>query len=230
MWRQSCTSDKMLLMATFVPDLSSDDAIQKMDQWKLRKLKADINVVDQDGWTMLSTRRRGTGSINADTADDNEEDDEVDTRIFYDGENEPDDDFDMMQDDYDYDGEFKTKYQKRKTHEELANSWIKRSVEFRVNEQLLDLFDRCSRQSSDSLTVKEKSNLVKGWEAMLKMDANANLWRLTAEYDAAAEIVNEFEADMDATALRRADVIGMTTNGAAKYNRYSLLCAHFFLE
>ena len=117
MWRQSCTSDKMLLMATFVPDLSSDDAIQMMDQWKLRKPKADINVVDQDGWTMLSTRRRGTGSINADTADDNEEDDEVDTRIFYDGENEPDDDFDMMQDDYDYDGEFKTKYQKRKKHE-----------------------------------------------------------------------------------------------------------------
>ena len=119
MWRQSCTSDKMLMMATFVPDLLPDDAVQRMDQWKLRKPKADINVVDQDGWTMLSTRRRGTGSMKADTANDNEEDDEVDTRIFYDGENGAGDDFDMMQDedDYDYDGEFKTKYQKRKKHE-----------------------------------------------------------------------------------------------------------------
>ena len=65
---------------------------------------------------------------------------------------------------------------------------------------------------------------------MLKMDAAANVRRLTAEYDAAADIARKYEADMDATALSKADVIGMTTNGAAKYSRYSLLCAHFFPE
>ena len=97
-----------------------------------------------------------------------------------------------------------------------------------MNEQLLDLFDRCSTQSSDTLTVKEKSNLVKGWTAMLKMDAAANVRRLTAEYDAAADIARKYEADMDATALSKADVIGMTTNGAAKYNRYSLVYTYFF--
>jgi hypothetical protein len=71
------------------------------------------------------------------------------------------------------------------------------------------------------LTVREKTKLVKGWTALLKEDASAKLIRLRNEYDVAAEIVNDYEAETDAFVLSKADVIGMTTTGAAKYNRYN---------
>ena len=222
----------MLMMATYAPDPSSDNAEQMMDQWKLRKPKVEKNVIDQDGWTKSSTKKAGKGIMKAEMAEEEEkEDEEVDFGISFDPEilNErATRDFSTTQDDFDV--EFDTKHFQRKSYEELANSWIQRSVEIPVNQKLLDLFKSCSKRSLDSLTVKEKSNLVKGWTAMLKMDAAANVRRLTAEYDAAADIARKYEADMDATALSKADVIGMTTNGAAKYNRYGFVYTYFFLD
>ena len=235
MWRQSGPSEQMLMMATYAPDPSSDTAEQMMDQWKLKKPKVEKNVIDQDGWIKSSTKKAGKGIMKAATAvgddEEDEEDEEVDYGISFDPEilNErATRDFSMTQDDFDV--EFDAKHFQRKSDEELADSWIQRSVEIPVNQKLLDLFKSCSKRSLDSLTVKEKSNLVKGWTAMLKMDAAANLRRLTAEYDAAADIARKYEADMDAIALRTADVIGMTTNGAAKYNRYGFVCTYFFAD
>lgn len=230
-WNHLGTSEQMTMMATYVSDLSTVDAEQIMDQWKQRKPKAKKSLFDEDGWQRSSTKKRGVNSTEAERADDDDEGDEVD------GDDDVEDiiekgfnfdpeiqnksanrDFFSMQDDFD-DENGPSEY-KRKTPRELANTWIIGNVDFYVNQKFIDFYDKCSNQSLDSLTVREKTKLVIGWTALLKEDASAKLNRLRNEYDVAAEIVNDYEAEIDAFVLSKADVIGMTTTGAAKYNRY----------
>lgn len=219
------------MMATYVSDLSTVDAEQIMDQWKQRKPKEKNNLVDEDGWQISSTKKSGTYSTEAERADDDDEGDEVD------GDDDVEDiidngfnfdpeiqnvkahrDYSTMQD-YFNDENSPLEY-KRKTLRELTNTWIMGDVDFSVNQKFIDFYEKCSNQPLDSLTVRDKSILVKGWAAILKEDASAKLIRLSDEYDVAAKIVNQYDAEIDAFVLSKADVIGMTTSGAAKYNRY----------
>jgi hypothetical protein len=229
-WKHLRSSEQMTVMATYVSDLSTVDSEQIMDQWRQRKPKEKRNLVDEDGWQISSTKKSGIYSTEAERADyeedeeDNDDDDvediidnsfNLDPEIQNEGANR---DFFSMQDNFD-DENGPLKY-KRKTLRELTNTWIKGDVDFNVNQKFIDFYDKCSNQSLDSLTVKEKTKLVKRWTALLKEDASAKHIRLRNEYNVAAEVVNDYEAEIDAFVLSKADVIGMTTTCAAKYNRY----------
>jgi hypothetical protein len=221
----------MTMMATYVPDLSSTNAEQIMDQWKRRKPKEKKNLVDEDGWQVSSSKKSGMYSTEAERADDDDEGDEVDgddgvEDIIDNGSNfdpeiqneKANRDFFSMQ--VDFDDENSPLEYRRKTLRELTNAWIMGDVDFSVNQKFIDFYEKCSNQPLDSLTVRDKTKLVKGWAAVLKEDASAKLIRLSNEYDVAAKIVNQYEAEIDAFVPSKADVIGMTTSGAAKYNRY----------
>ena len=219
------------MMATYVSDLSSTNAEQIMDQWKQRKPKEKKNLVDEDGWQISSRKKSGMYSTEAERADDDNEGDEVDgddgvEDIIDNGFNfdheiqneKANRDYSTMQD-YFNDEKSPLEY-KRKTLRELTNTWIMGDVDFSVNQKFIVFYEECCNQPLDSLTVRDKTKLVKGWAAVLKEDASAKLIRLSNEYDVAAKIVNHYEAEIDAFVLSKADVIGMTTSGAAKYNRY----------
>ena len=229
------------MMATYVSDLSTVDAEQIMDQWKQRRPKEKKNLVDEDGWQKSSTKKSGMRSTEAERADDNDEDyednddddveDIIDNSVNFDPEIQNERairDFFSMQDDFDE--EYSPLEYKRKTLRELTNTWVLGDVDFNVNQKFIDFYDKCSKQSLDSLTDKEETKLVRGWTALLKEDASAKLIRLRNEYDVAAEFVNDYEAGIDASVLSKADVIEMTTTGAAKCNRYDTVTCNFLMK
>lgn len=231
----------MHVMATYVPDLSTDDAEQIMDQWKQKRPREKKNLDDVDGWQKSSTKKSGIRSTEAGRADDDDEDyedsddddveDIIDNSVSFDPEIQNDRancDFFSMQDDFDV--EIARLEYKREKLGELTNTWILGDVDFSVNQKFIDFYDKCSEQSLDSLTVKEKTKLVKGWTALLKEDASAKIFRFRNEYNVAAEIVNDYDAGINASVLSKADVIGMTTTGAAKYNRYDTVTCNILMK
>jgi hypothetical protein len=67
-------------------------------------------------------------------------------------------------------------------------------------------------------TRTDRQALAKDWATLLELDAAADVSSFTKDYRRAAKIEAEFQARIDSVVLRSAAAIGMTTNGAAKYN------------
>jgi hypothetical protein len=68
-----------------------------------------------------------------------------------------------------------------------------------------------------ALSLSERRTLIHAWAALLRDDASADMAQYTSEFQKAAKVNKVFNDMMDSEVLKSAAVVGMTTNGAAKY-------------
>jgi len=81
-----------------------------------------------------------------------------------------------------------------------------------------DLLKKLSRKSMWKLSKQERIQLFSIWVKILKDDAIRDVAKYQSDFRRASSVDNLYNDRVDANALRSADVVGMTTNGAAKYN------------
>lgn len=230
-WNQFPTNKKIRLMATYASETSPS---QIMNEWKLfdftkqqSKLKKKRPRTASSEWQevgnnnvmklnnlsnqideLVSSNLENIGNIdyddslidiiNRDIDDNNSDTESIDS------------DYGNLHNGYNY----KTKHDNLSRNEELVRTVIDRVVSF-------DLYNITLHLPSDhvwKISKYEKMILVKQWANLLNLDAAADVPRYTKMYNKAAKREIAFNDRVDSEVLRSAAVIGMTTNGAAKYN------------
>ena len=238
-WKQEGTDAQLLFMATYTPDCTSVNVTpQIMDGWRTAAVRAmPVKLVDSDGYQTVSRKKQTEAAEVYDVIGRDENfspDDGQFDQIFGndDAINEalrrfldiPDDD--SFDDEDDNQDEFESN--RRLSDEEVQ---VKLTVR-KIPKITTCLYDQVREGNSSrdfrSLSMKEKIAMSTCWAQVLKMDADSSVLRYTEKYKEAADLNSQYEARVDTVILRSAAAIGMTTNGAAKYNRYScVFFSHF---
>ena len=237
-WIKLNMEHQFLLMTVYsphmVPSLLSEQSI--IEHWKIEKTKKE---------KVTKKKLKATNDWQVVGGDDNKsnnnnikagyEDDTLD--LLQDDFIDIDDMIEKLQrdiDDGDYD-EFKeknddddmffssTNYLNLSTHEEYAlNSVRTRKVD--QKEILENLREKLSSSQinllfkEDKFSDNDRHELVEIWKILLEIDAFSDIEKYTKAYRQAAKIEANYKAKVDSNILKTAAVIGMTTNGAAKYN------------
>ena len=227
---------RLMLMATFTPGPSNPFQGRSIaDYWMLSgpKKKKRKQGRATDEWQTVGASEEG---------DDTDDDDVGDRTITFplarsfaahanSGEVEIGgiDEVDRTLDDaydFDDDGEYAFAMQlstfnqrmtsKLEREEEMVAQIIGRESKSVPPHELLDSL----RRANDlwGLSKSDRQALSSLWADLLNADAKADVSRYTADYNKAAKIDQKYRAVEDAMILRHAAVIGMTTNGAAKYS------------
>ena len=229
-WMQEGTDVQMLFMATYTPDCTSITVTpQIMDLWRTTAPRTmSVKVVDTDGYQTVSGKKQAAAALEEISSPDDAQCDQ--TFGNDDAINEtlrrvlgiPDEDsFDDEDDDQ---NEFES--DRRLSDEEVQAKLTTRKIP-KITPYLRDQVIQ-SNSSKDfiNLSRAERKAMSTCWAQVLKLDADSSVLSYTDKYKEAADLNSQYDARVDTVILRSAAAIGMTTNGAAKYNRYS--CIHLF--
>ena len=228
-WMQMDVDAQMLFMATYTLDSTSITVTpQIMDLWRTTAPRTvSVKVVDTDGYQTVSGKKQAAAAVGEISSPD----DAQCSQIFGtdDAINEalrrvldiPD--YDSF-DDEDDQNEFESnrRLSDREVQAELTTLKIPKITSY-LRDQVIQAYSCKDFRNS---SIKEKIVISTCWAQLLKLDADSSVLRYTEKYKEAADLNSQYEARVDTVILRSAAAIGMTTNGAAKYNRY--LCIHLF--
>ena len=116
-------------------------------------------------------------------------------------------------------------YNKLEREESFIDSIVKRPFSLDINtiaNQIgltkSKIKDLANVEDIWSLSPSKKKELLLFWAKLLDIDSSNNMSTYYDSFSSASVIVNKFNAKYDSDILKSAAVIGMTTNGAAKYN------------
>ena len=227
-WNAKSVEDQMLLMAAFAPNCAGPDVAQHIvDAWKKTAPPKSAKKIftDADGYEVVNRKGR---------RDDDDDDDENETKKGVPQEDAEDFEF------FDVDPDIKEEISRRGldiaawdelddddvvldsrhlSDAHIVRELVQRGINFVIPKTLLDEITRRTKSDPKFLTLKEKEAVVKCFATLLKLDANADIAKYTKKYRTNAKISMGYEAKVDSSVLRSAAAIGMTTSGAAKYNR-----------
>lgn len=234
-WLWMSANDRLLLMATYAPDCSSADiSVHMADRWRLtgaKKIKK--KTFDANDWQVVGKKQEAAD-------DDSDSEDEVPflnpLKAPY---NDPDDmteleeaeaAFEKLNRDLDDDDDdWLTPVHsstRRQTDLDIVTDIVNRNMNIIIDPLLKSKVLAHINSDITSLSKKERSKLASCWSRLLGLDAAADVSKYTKDYRKAAVIDEEYHALLDSLVLSSAAAIGMTTNGAAKYNTYVLLLPH----
>jgi hypothetical protein len=217
-WKHNNEHWKMLKMATYAPDNNAPDvAIHVVDQWRKAKppKKQRTNLVDEDGFEAVQ-RNMNARTVRGSNDEEDEgeqmvEDDEEEQEVY--SEFNPEAQREILSR---YIDEPEMEFDTCKTPEEIVKALVQRNVRFEPTKKLKK---QLAKRNLHSLSAADRVKLIKSWGELLQLDAKVDLDQRTEDYRKAAAINVEYEAKVDASILKSASAIGMTTNGAAKYIR-----------
>ena len=221
-WNRMSVEEQISLMATYAPDCTSPDvAVHIVDAWKKTVPKVSKrSIIDKDGWEVVQNQFSAQKTDDEKGDDTVEADNTVDADVLFERLRRDLDIFDE-DDDEDYDESDPVFENQRLNDMGTADLVNNTPINIqKIPEKLKQIVRQSTFSNIGDLSIKERMKLVKCWAELLKLDADANVKRYTLEYKKAASITLRYEALVDTMALRGAAAIGMTTNGAAKYNRY----------
>lgn len=245
-WQGMTTADQLLMLATYAPDDFGNASIRPIaDCWVKSgptRRKIAQPQVDSDGWQVVgqqyeivdpSSHVQDTNAITQ-TSIANMEGNVDDDFMSAVDENDRDlmDDFDdsdlFDESGYAFTLNGRMRGDKFSKDEQLVDCVINRPtrLDTSISDNIiltlesLQLRAKCTFHSKNiwMLTKPERESLFKLWTTLLEVDASADISRYTTDYRKAAAIEKTYNARVDAMILRSVKVIGMTTNGAAKYN------------
>ena len=228
-WMREDTDTQLLFMATYTPDCTSVNVTpQIMDGWRTAAVRAmPVKLVDSDGYQTISRKKQTEAAEDYDVNGRDENfspDDDAMNEALRRVLDIPDED--SFDDEDDNQNEFES--DRRLSDEEVQ---VKLTVR-KIPKITTCLYDQVREGNSSrdfrSLSMKEKIAMSTCWAQVLKMDADSSVLSYTEKYKEAADLNSQYDARVDTVILRSAAAIGMTTNGAAKYNRYScVFFSHF---
>lgn len=218
-WQALSVDTQMLLMATYVPEHNAPDvAVHLLDDWSAQAPRKSKNEIDENGWAIVRGRR------------DIDESDEVGSDSGGgDGENychyDPNIareilDRDVLSSDYFNDLQLYKGRQKPRSDLDIVRDICSRPPYFEVQDSLFEKLDKLVEGDTRICKRPQRAEILKAWAYLLKLDSSTDLAKHTIDFNSAASVNHECDAAGDAELLRGAAVIGMTTTGAAKYNRY----------
>lgn len=220
-WKVLSPSEKLLIMALY----SSREKLSIVDYWKVKSY-SNRNKKQQEAtadWQTVGEEPDRLFSI----------DGAVDTEVAMDDIlAEEDADFDEAEVlrrelDDDYEDDWFKPYMPGMTRssreEDIANQVIDRSPDVNVLRGILSAADMKLLKAAGNadvwkLHIDDRKRLCLLWARLLNADARLDIDRFTKDYREAAVEEAEYLARCDTKVLQNAAVIGMTTNGAAKYN------------
>ena len=234
-WLNFPIDEQLLLCASYAPAELVGTTI--VDAWKQKEpqqnKKISKNQVDADGFILV-------GSPNAVVTDDitygdfhdninnNLRDSSLnnpDPDVLFenlcrqlDGEYENDDeaDWDKLATDGSY--HYGVSLRRSNRPEDLVNVILQHDSVLNVPSELVTRLKQASLTSIWSWSRKDREEIALIWAKLLDIDAATHVNKLTQDYRTAAAICSIYNDKVDASVLRSAAAIGMTTNGAAKYN------------
>jgi hypothetical protein len=236
-WLWMSASERLLLMATYAPDYSSADvSVHMADRWRLtgaKKIKK--KVFGANDWQVVGKKQEAADD------DSDSEDEEPFPNPLKAPYNDLDDMTELEEaeaafeklnrdlDDDDDDDDWSTPVHssnRRQTDLDVVTDIVNRDVNIFIDPTLQSKVLAHVNVDITSLSKKERSKLASCWSKLLGLDAAADVSKYTKDYRKAAVIDEEYHALLDSLVLSSAAAIGMTTNGAAKYNTYVLLLPH----
>lgn len=225
-WCEMDTDTQMILMATHTPDCSSSDvALHIMDSWRMTAppRRAKKIVTDADGYQEVSSKRFVPVSGFDDDSDcDLIQQPEGDTEKIF-GDDDAINELlrrDLEIPDFEPDEEVAS--DRRLSDKEVIEDLTKRRVpkiSSVLISQVMGAHSKYRSSGLQDLSLKERAAMVSCWAKLLKLDADSSVTKYTENYKSASDIDMEYQAKVDTLILKSAAAIGMTTNGAAKYNR-----------
>ena len=230
-WMQEGTDVQMLFMATYTPDCTSITVTpQIMDLWRTTAPRTmSVKVVDTDGYQTVSGKKQAAAALEEISSPDDAQcgqifgtDDAINEALRRVLDIPDYDSFDDEDDQKEFESD------RRLSDEEVQAELTTLKIP-KITSSLRDqVIQANSSKNFRNLSIKEKIVISTCWAQLLKLDADSSVLRYTEKYKEAADLNSQYEARVDTVILRSAAAIGMTTNGAAKYNRYScILLFHF---
>lgn len=236
-WLHMSAFDRLLLMATFAPDCSSVDVtVHIADRWRLTAVKKKKKkLINADEWQVMGKKQQVVDDdsdceddkldwvpVKAPytTLDDNDMTELEEAEAALEKMNR---DLDDDDDDYFLRSHISSRPQK---DIDIVKNLVKRKVNISIPSALKSKLLDYAWSDLSTLSKRERSELANCWSELLGLDAAADVGKYTKSYRSAAAIDEGYKASLDSTVLRSAAAIGMTTNGAAKYNTYVFLTPH----
>jgi hypothetical protein len=216
-WLNLSEDSRLLLMATFT-DENSTSIVSIMDFWRKSAIKRKKKIRQREAtadWQEVGNDPNLNLPDTADLSLDNYEE-EDDESIF----------LNRLEDDYfeNIDIDILTTTREKEAVRRIVN----RSPDLNAYINTLAESHKTSRSQICKALLPERDcwemplhnrlELSQLWESLLRIDADNEVEYYTRQYKNAAKIESNYKAALDSHILSSANVIGMTTNGAAKYN------------
>lgn len=235
-WDALDVDRKIVLLATYVDSNSAASPLQLADHWVcsgsafVKTPKVNHKNISAE-WQTVGGNIADYGREDSvdDLVDEELDDNEFLAEFEEDWQTISNDDSDRYLDDEDDetpqvdDYFFNREVSGRQSDEDIVRNVVTRATDTKALKNSLSpaellLLKNSASKSIWKLSRPERVELFLIWVTILRVDAIADVAKFSSDYKRAAEVDSKYNARVESLALRSADVVGMTTNGSAKYN------------